>query len=273
MDILEAYKIVVPVLKELFEEDMAVCVTNREEILVYSKGYKIDLGNFPGKKLPDGDPLVTAMKEKKHSRAIVPKEHFGFPFIGISYIIFDEEGEVIGSVGIAKGIDKQVELEKTADEVFSSLQEVTASIEELFANSQEVSNLTQNVVTESKITEDKINETDKILLIIKEISNKSNLLALNASIEAARSGEAGRGFSVIANEMQKFAKMSKESADKISKLLNSMKESVNEIFLELNKTNTLTDNQTSAMEQMSNTLNDITNHSQKMLECSKMIVY
>jgi len=66
------------------------------------------------------------------------------------------------------------------------------------------------------------NQMQEVIRVITKIARKSNLLSLNASIEAARVGDAGRAFSVVATEMKKLAEDSAQEAQKIDKLLQTL---------------------------------------------------
>lgn len=70
---------------------------------------------------------------------------------------------------------------------------------------------------------------------IKSIANRTNMLSLNASIESARAGEAGRGFSVVAQQMQSLANNSKEASEYVFTVINSLYENVSKINDDLQK--------------------------------------
>jgi methyl-accepting chemotaxis protein len=73
--------------------------------------------------------------------------------------------------------------------------------------------------------EKQMGEISKIVVLIRELANQTNLLALNAAIEAARAGDAGRGFAVVATEVKSLAQESRNSAERIEEMINTLTKS------------------------------------------------
>lgn len=76
--------------------------------------------------------------------------------------------------------------------------------------------------TQINITSENVKEIQKFIEVIKDIASQTNLLSLNASIEAAHSGEAGKGFAVVAGEIRRLSEQSAQSSNEIENTLNGL---------------------------------------------------
>lgn len=85
-----------------------------------------------------------------------------------------------------------------------------------------------NAATVVENLQDSSNEIGSILNVIKGVAEQTNLLALNAAIEAARAGEHGRGFAVVADEVRTLATRTQESAEQIQEMVNALQQTTRE---------------------------------------------
>lgn len=134
-----------------------------------------------------------------------------------------------------------------ASEQASGIEEISTSIEEMTANittnadnalkSQKISKLAQQQldlayqkVLDNVALMNKINEQTAY---VSQIAEQTNILALNASIEAVKAGDAGRGFAVVAKEVRSLAEKSNEAASEIVRMAKDGVEQVNEVMNEI----------------------------------------
>ena len=111
----------------------------------------------------------------------------------------------------------------------------------LSATISSIKELTDNVLDSSNQAEglaERTQSISSILDVIRAIANQTNLLALNAAIEAARAGEAGRGFAVVADEVRSLAQRTSASTTEIENLINGVQQSTQQTAESLRHTAT-----------------------------------
>lgn len=169
--------------------------------------------------------------------------------------IASSSGEVANAIQqVASGASDQA---GHLQEILDLVKNITISLEKVYtelgrvkANSEETSKLANTgkkeldslivsikgareafkvVVERLDVLKGSVSQVGEILDVINGIADQTNLLALNAAIEAARAGEAGRGFAVVADEVRKLAEQSRMSSDKIRALLNNITSETEEV--------------------------------------------
>lgn len=229
---------VLPILQQVSQEPVYLTVLDTENIVL---GYVVPAGEKPklsiGERFQDqngvyDEVLVTGQKKMN----FLPKEVMGTAMEG-TLIPIKDRGRVVGVLTYAHSAEKKDHFRDTTKQFHQVVTDIDQSITEVLDGIEKMFGILTGMNDQTEYVEVDVKNATGIVKKISSNASRSNILALNASIEAARSGEAGRGFSVVATEMGKLANDSGSSAKEIDNSLNAMKDHLDRIIESIKETN------------------------------------
>lgn len=145
-------------------------------------------------------------------------------------------------------------LNQNAASMHTSSENAAETLEKLCGINAQVEQMLAQVQQQTNRTNDSVQKIQQATTIISSIAEETNLLSLNASIEAARAGDSGRGFAVVAEQIKKLAEQSEQSSQEIEKIAGKL----------------ITDSSL-AVESMQSMQQIITSQSESMTETQKIV--
>lgn len=244
----------IPFISALFDDEGCVGIADREKYLYVKMGKNFTLP------YNEGDPLVPEVKRTIESNKMLIQEVptsvvptgakcYSFPLT--------EDNEVVGLLAIAVPLGNRNKLKSIIEDLSKLINNMTNGITESTKEIQSLAVMNGELLEKANKTTENAKDTDEIVGIIQSISSQTNLLGLNASIEAARAGDLGKGFSVVAEEIRKLSNTSKESINKIDTIIKEMSEGVVGIDTGLKKINEVSQAQKEALEEIEASLSGI----------------
>lgn len=236
-DLMEALIAITPWIAEMLHSDLGFAVTDKDKFIIQKDGKTVKLNISPGDPVNPKSAMAEAMRLNAPAAKNMDASLYGIPVRIYGYPIVDEHRKVIGSVGIAKNIETWTGLNQSAEELLESSNDVGRIINQFLEIASQLNKDSEMLQNKADLINHKFKKTNQILDSIKAISSQTRLIGLNAAIEAARIGEVGRGFGVVANEIRKLSGNSNDASKEIETTLNELQIDLQKITEEVNSIN------------------------------------
>ena len=242
------------ILPIVFDNQVSFAIADRELFVKTYDSPSLPINTPKGTPLSKGGAAYEALQLNKIITKEIPKEVYGIPFQSYAIPIQDTYDQVIIIILIGKSLEKKVAVQDMAQHMTFSIKAAYHELENLTNSMLGLLNMNDSIANKmnqaTKYTED----TNSIIRFINNISSQMNLLGMNAAIEAARCGDAGRGFAIIAKEIQTLSQSTKESLGNIEDVLKNISLSVNTVTKDINNIKDIYEQQSSAFQNIESSI-------------------
>ena len=244
-------------------------LTDQEKYICVFQGTRLKLPVQVNDAIKPGSIADTCLKSGKVVVKRIPREVLGTPYIGQGIPVTDDLGNVIGTIATGTTIETQERVSNMAIDLNAFLSNISTTSSSLMSASEELAATAQELADNTSGIEKDIKDMDSVIALIKEVSNQTHLLGLNAAIEAARAGDQGRGFNVVAEEIRKLASKTNMSVKDIGDKLKHIQETILSFATHTHEISAVSQQQAATTEEIAANLEKIKNMAEEMAQISE----
>lgn len=258
--IVQAFDTFAPILADMLPEGGFLCLSTKEKYEKRQGSKKFDIPEIQqNTPVREGSCQELVFKQKQIITQEVDEAVYGVPVLSATAPLFDEStGNVVGGFTVALPRKLAKDLKDIADTLNQGLTGVAASIQEITAATNDATENQSSLHDEIGQVKEQLNKINNVMRFIKEIADQTKMLGLNAAIEAARVGEVGRGFGVVAEEIRKLSEESKNTVAQIKELTMQIEKSINMTADASQSTLAVTEQTSAAVQEVNATVEEMT---------------
>lgn len=258
---------------KFLQQDIAISISDTENYLALYETEKLRFPFREGASIKGSgfdNVLVELAKTGDSFINYVPKEITGtVPIKSIITPVYDDSDMLVGYFSVSINIEKESYIEESSSQLKQSIESANANIHCITKGAGELNILMNSLEREFEDIHSSVRNGTKSLHAIKNITKKTNLLSINASIEASRAGTAGNGFAIVAQEMSKLAEQSRVIAEGIEVAFSSILENIDNTSELVGQVKTVSNEQYISTDDISHSVDDIAEKCDELFRYSK----
>ena len=256
-----------PMIKQMINYETYITVMDKHGVV---QGFSVPDGVAPQLRVGEAfhDPsgamdAVLRTGKPQHNR--LPKEVMGEVFEG-ELVPVKDGNDIVGCIICTYSVDTREEMMEITLKFQESVNNINTSIHALVDGIENLFKMLTSIGEMADGVENDIHNASEVVSKISSNASRSNILALNASIEAARSGDLGRGFAVVAAQMSKLANDNGSSSKEIKETLNMIMEHLVSINSSIKEASNFMRTQQDNFDSINGVLEEMTVFADKMKE-------
>lgn len=265
-EIIRFFSFVSPYFNRVSTGDIGISVWLGDECLAYSPARSLDFGIMPGDKLKPGTAGEVAIREKRPVSVQMSREKspWKIPYLVNATPFLNEGGMAVGCVVTTATTDTQDAIRASAETLTVSSEEIATSLQRINGEAEVIENSCMALKHSMKSMMGSLEDTKKIIEFVNHIASQTNVLGINASIEAARAGSAGKGFAVVADEVRKLADQCSASTRQISEVITGIRRRCEETGKEFEMMAMVLRRQQAAVQEISSSTEELNAAAQQL---------
>ncbi|CAM3815429.1 methyl-accepting chemotaxis protein [Alkalicoccus chagannorensis] len=250
MSILHTLKQSLPYMQALQTEDCFLALTDTTTFVSYLPGKTLDIHIENGTPFREGGMNDSVIRKQRRLVMEVDKQVYGIPYAAVGIPLF-EEGHLVGCLTMGVSTDRFEQMREMAGTLDEAAAQMTNHAEEANKDARSVAEANDASSAAAREAVNQLEEMKAMTSMLQGLTRQTTVLGFNASIEAARAGDAGRGFQVVAEEIRRFATTTAEATEKITDQIQATADRINRTQQASEQASTFTSSQHDRMEQLS----------------------
>ncbi len=263
-------------ISKIFNGNSYVIITSKDGIVIRTWDVPdLPFGLKSGDKIPEATVSWQTIVTRKRLAMQVTKEKskFGFSYVGIGLPLVEADGTIAGSMVVTSPTTKQDIVNEIAADLSEGIDNSTGATRQIASGSSELLRIVEALSQVSAGVSQNLTVVSDVTGLIRGVADQTNMLGLNASIEAARAGDAGRGFAVVAEEIRKLADFVKNNMGDVHSKLQLISQAIQDMGQSIKVLDGLASEQAASTEEINAVMARLTQNSHQLSDLTKEIWY